>query len=361
MEFKKLSASLLAVAMLAGCASNSTTSTESASTTDTETSSRPMPADTGSKDLEKLRLQFVPSRPADEIITATSGLGDLLKEEMKKSGYNIGEVEITVSDSYEAAGEALSAGSVDVAWLPGGTYALYSEKDADVILTATRAGLSNDSDNPADWNGEANATQKNGPQVTYYKGLIYAGPSEYGKMLAEKVNKGEELTWDDLNGAKWGVRDVTSSAGYIYPTMWLMNHYDGKKIDDLANVTQVDYANGFMQAAAEQLDVIVCYADGRNDYEGKWKDTFGRTESIWNELNVIGVCENIYNDTVSVTMNNPDIYNKEFIKAFQDAMINIANTDEGKEIIKIYSHQGYEVASDDNYDSARKSLGVVQK
>ena len=123
----------------------------------------------------------------------------------------------------------MSAGTIDVGWLPGGTYALYSD-DVDVILTATRNGLSNDSENPADWNGDANATQKNGPQVTYYRSLIYATPSEYGKQLAEKVNNGETLTWDDLNKATWAVRKTSSSAGYIYPTMWLMKNYDGKKL-----------------------------------------------------------------------------------------------------------------------------------
>ncbi len=43
-----------------------------------------------------------------------------------------------------------------------------------MILTATRNGLSNDSTNPQDWNGEANKTLKDGPQVTFYRPLIYA-------------------------------------------------------------------------------------------------------------------------------------------------------------------------------------------
>ena len=34
------------------------------------------------------------------------------------------------------------------------------------------------------------------------------------KNLLRKVNAGEALTWEDLNKAKWAVRDVTSSAGY---------------------------------------------------------------------------------------------------------------------------------------------------
>lgn len=44
----------------------------------------------------------------------------------------------------------MAAGTVDLGWLPGGTYALFSD-DVDVILTATRAGLSNDSEDPTTW------------------------------------------------------------------------------------------------------------------------------------------------------------------------------------------------------------------
>ena len=220
---------------------------------------------------DKLTLEFVPSKDADVIIAGTANLPELVQAEMAKLGYDIDEVDITVGTNYDATGEAMSAGTIDLGWLPGGTYALYSD-DVDVILTATRNGLSNDSTNPADWNGVENATKKDGPQVTYYRSLIYATPSEYGKQLAAKVNAGEKLTWEDLDKASWGVQKTSSSAGYIYPTMWLMENYDGKKLSDLSNVIPIDsgYGTAFSYAAAESVDIIVCYADGRNDYEASW-------------------------------------------------------------------------------------------
>lgn len=387
MEIKKSLASLLAIAMLAGCSSGSAaTSTAEASSAASEdaaaaaataaaddgSQTKAAPAETGSKDIDKLTFQFVPSKDADVIITGTAGLDKLVIDEMASKGYNIGSVDISVGTSYEATGEALAAGTIDVGWLPGGTYALYSD-ECDVILTATRNGLSNDSTNPADWNGEANATKKDGPQVTYYRTLIYATPSEYGKKLAEKVNNGEALTWDDLNQANWGVMNVSSSAGYIYPSLWLMNNYDGKKITDLDHVQTLDsYGSAFQQAAAESLDIIVCYADGRNDYEAAWtlptdqqddtgKQGMGRSDSIWNELNVIGVGDKIYNDTVAVTMANPDIYNTEFITALQDSLIDIIGTEEGKNIFSVYSHTGYQKAVDSDYDIARAALKAVDE
>ena len=312
---KKLTALLLAIVLLLGCVS----------------------ALADNVKMDKLTLEFVPSKDADVIITGTKNLPDLLKAEMANQGYDIGEVEITVGTNYNATGEAMGAGSIDIGWLPAGTYVLYSD-ETDVILTSTRAGLSNDSENPADWNGDANKTTGDSSnQVGFYRALIYATPSAYGKELAAKVNAGETLTWDDLNKANWAVGNNSSSAG-IY---------------------------------VEQVDIIVCYADGRRDYEAAWmlplgetdptgKAGMGRTDTIWNELNVIGVTPGIYNDTVAVTKAKPEIYNPEFIAAIQDALINIINTEEGKAIFSVYSHEGYKKAVDSDYDATRKAQEVVK-
>ena len=383
---KKIIALLLVAVMAIGfcaCAAKTETpdepaTTETTTTEATETTETTEPAaeettteeTTENQHFDKLTLEFVPSKDADVIITGTKNLPELVKAEMSKLGYDIDEVDITVGTSYDATGEAMAAGSIDLGWLPGGTYALYSD-DVDVILTATRNGLSNDSTNPADWNGEANATKKDGPQVTYYRSLIYATPSAYGQELAAKVNAGEKLTWEDLDKATWAVQKTSSSAGYIYPSMWLMANYDGKKISDLSNVMPIDsgYGTAFSYAAAESVDIIVCYADGRNDYEASWtlptdqqdetgKQGMGRSDSIWNEMNVIGVTEGIYNDTVAISKES-QYYTPEIVAALQECFINILGTDEGKAIFDVYSHTGYAKATDADYDGARAALQAV--
>ena len=108
-----------------------------------------------------------------------------------------------------------------------------------------------------------------------------AGPSEKGKELADKVNSGEDITWDDLNSANWSVMSSSSPAGYIYPSLWLQDKY-GKGITDLSNAVQADsYASAFARLASGQVDVLVTYADARRDYEENWTTEFGRTDSIW--------------------------------------------------------------------------------
>ena len=88
------------------------------------------------------------------------------------------------------------------------------------------------------------------------------------------------------------------------------------------------------------------------------KQGMGRTESIWNELNVIGVTEGIYNDTVAISKAS-QYYTPEIVAALQDCFINIINTDEGKAIFDVYSHTGYAKATDADYDGARAALKAV--
>jgi phosphonate transport system substrate-binding protein len=67
---------------------------------------------------------------------------------------------------------------------------------------------------------------------------------------------------------------------------------------------------------------------------------------------VVGVTQPIYNDTVSVSKQS-DIMTDELKQAIQDAFINIAEIDAGKEVISIYSHEGYQKAELSDYDGER--------
>lgn len=311
----------------------------------------------GNESIEKLTVGFVPSRNPDEIITATEPLKGLLKDELAKLGFDVEEIDITVGTNFEAVGEALSAGTTDIGLIPGGTYVLYDD-GAEVILTATRAGLNNDSDNPVDWN-KNKPTAPTTTQATSYRAILVAGPSEKGKALAAKVNNGEKLTFEDLHDVTWNVMSSSSPAGYIYPTLWLHENFE-KTIPDLAKVVQADsYGSAFARLAAGQTDVLVTYADARRDYEESWQGEFGRSASIWEETDLLGVMPAIYNDTISVSKNSK-IMTEDLKKAVQQAFINIGNTDKGKEVIAIYSHEGYQAAKDSDYDNERKAQELVQ-
>lgn len=338
-----------AVALLTGCSSGDTKS---------DTASSKAGKESGDKKVEELNVMFVPSKNPDDIVTATEPLSGLVKEEMKKEGYDVEKVNITVGTNYEAVGEALSSGTADVGFgVPGGTYALYQD-GTDVILTATRAGLNKDSDKAKDWN-DGKPTEPTDKQVTSYRSLILAGPSEKGQELIKKVNSGEELTWDDLNSAKWGLASTTSSAGYIYPSLWLNDNVDKNISDIKASVQNDSYGSGFARLASGQIDVLPVYADARRDFADAWTKEYGK-DDIWQEVSVIGVTPPIYNDAVLVTKNG-DKMDDAMKEALQNALINMSKTDEGKKVIEVYTHEGYQKATNADYDSEIKAQELIKK
>jgi phosphonate transport system substrate-binding protein len=310
----------------------------------------------------ELTVYFVPSRDSAEILEATEPLKELLKTELNNQGYEFETVNIEVGSTYEAVGEALGAGTADVGLIPGGTYVLYAEDGIDVALTATRYALSVDSDDAAPWNTGNPTEDDMSAMATFYRGLIIAGPSAKGAELAAKVEAGEALTWEDMNSASWCVRSSSSSSGYIYPTIWLGDNFDGKTIADLENVTTTDgYGATFNALAAETCDLGTIYGDARMHNASKWDSSeeggFGREASIWDEVKVVGVTAPIYNDTVSVSTKTVDA---DLKAAIQTAFINVAKTEAGAEAVSIYSHKGYQVAEDADYDNERKAQDLIK-
>ena len=305
---------------------------------------------------DELVVYFVPSRNPEEIQSATAPLAEMLKNELSSLGFDFEKVRVEVGTSFEAVGEALASGTAQVGFIPGGTYVLYDD-GVDVALTATRFGLSHDSEYAADWNTAP--TENTDEKVTYYRSLVIAGPSKKGQELAAKVNNGEELTLEDIQSATWGVSsNTTSPAGYIYPSLWLKENF-GISITDLKNKVALDnYATSLSQLASGQIDVMVTYADARLDYAEQWNSNFGRTASIWDETNVIGVTDGVYNDTISVTKDSS--MTPELKEAIQQAFINIGNTEEGLEIISIYSHKGYEIGNNSDYDAEREAQQLIK-
>ena len=348
-----LLAATLTATMFAGCSSEpeaSTTSTSDSASTST-------PTEPTVTEIDSLTIGFVPSRDPEEIVTATEPLKALLQAELLKVGYDVKEVEITVGTSYEVVGQGLVAGTIDIGLIPGSTYVLYDD-GAEVILTATRDALSIDSDNAKDWN-DNKPTAPLDNQTVSYRSLIIAGPSEKGQALAAKVNAGEELTWDDVNAATWNVMSSTSPAGYVYPSIWLQENYE-KSIGDLSNAVKADsYGSAFARLAAGQTDIMLIYADARRDNEAKWTEEFGRTASIWDETNVIGVTPGIYNDTICVSKNS-DVMDDGLKVAITDSFINIGDTAEGKEVISIYNHNGYQIAKASDYDDERTAQEMIK-
>lgn len=133
-----------------------------------------------------------------------------------------------------------------------------------------------------------------------------------------------------------------------------------QKHTDLPHAVQSDsYGSAFARLASGQVDVLCTYADGRRDYEDEWTGEYAMTNSIWDDTAVIGVTPAIYNDTISVSKTSP-IMDDSFKAALSEAFINIGNTEQGKQVIAIYSHNGYMPAESSDYDSERAAQEMIR-
>ena len=332
----KTSALLLSLALcaglLAGCGTGETAEA---------------PSDTDVQQVDSLKIAFSPYADADLISESTEPLEELLKAKLLEKGYDVGEID-----------EALSAGSADLGFISGGNYVLFSD-DCDVLLTALRYAINKDSENPADWN-DGTIEENTEDMSTYYRCILLAGPSEKGQELLSKVNAGEELTWDDLNSATWAVLNPTSASGYIYPSLWLQEHY-GKGISDLDNVVECDsHTTSVARLAAGQVDVMVSYGHIRIKNAPIWESDFGGTAPMVEQTGVIGVTDGIYNDMIAYSKTSDTMADEAFRQAVGESFIELAQTEEGQEIFGVFSQVGYDWGSDSDYDGERAAQALLK-
>ncbi len=323
----------------------------------------PQPAQTGEPaegpmQVETLRIAFSPYADSDAILTAAEPLRQLLQARLREKGYEVKNIELSVGTSYTAVGEALSAGSADIGFLSGSTYVLYAE-DCDVLLTALRYAINKDSENPADWNDgtlEENTTDTS----TYYRCIILAGPSEKGRALAEKLQRGEELTWEDLDSATWSVLNPSSASGYIYPCLWLLDRY-GHGISELSHVVQADsHTTSVARLASGQVDVMVSFGHIRLKNAAMWESDFGGTAPMETQTAVIGVTQGIYNDMIAYSKDSPLMADEGFRTALGECFIELAQTEEGQAVFSVFSQIGYTWGSDGDYDGERAAQALLR-
>lgn len=326
------------------------------------------------KTIDTLTISFVPSKDADVILTAAEPLKELLKAKLAEKGFTVNNVEISVGTDYSASGEGMISGSIDIGFLPASTYVLYHPDGANLLVEALRYGIAGEdgkvidpSEGIAPWN--AGKTQNAEGMVTGYASLIYVNiASEKGADLYEKAQAGT-LTWEDVDSATWYVCSSTSSAGYVYPSLWLNNNFgEGvgstkKTVADLSNVIpDGSYANMMNALLTNQVDVTVGYADVRKDaastenFEAAYADEIaaGTYDNVWDIIKVIAVSDYIMNDTICVSDQSVDPkMTPEFVTALQEAFLELGQTEEGLACVQPYAHMGYQVGQDSDYDSTR--------
>lgn len=369
---KKLLTILIAVLMifgLAGCAGGNNGGGE-----------EQQPEEQGNVAVEELNIAFVPSKPADAILEAAEPLKEMLKNKLAEKGYDVGTVNIDVGTDFAVVGEGMESGSIDVGFLNSSTYILYDDV-VDLLLVALRNGVGDANgrvilpeEGITPWNEGITTDAKE--LASGYAGLVYVNiATEKGADLYQKTLDGT-LTWEDLDSARWNSSSTTSGSGYIYPSLWINQTFgegagnEKRTIASLSSVTtDVAYSTMMDNLLSGQTDVIVGYADIRKDaasttsFEAMYADEIaeGKYANVWDVIKVIGVSDFIMNDCISVAKEAVDPkMTPEFCKALQEAFMEIGSTEEGLATVQPYSHKGYKIGSDSEYDGTRAAAKLFQ-
>jgi len=266
---------------------------------------------------EVLEVQLIPSRDSAVLDAQRGPLEELLEAELDM------EVNVTVATDYNALIEAMASGQVHVGLLATASYVLaHDEGAADVILKSLRYDV--------DDNGILLVSQ---PLVDGYK-----------SQLVVHADSGIE-TLDDLVGKTIAISSFTSTSGFVWPANLLADN-------DIDPETDVTWVNAGGHDAA-----ILAVVNGQADAAFTFKDARTLVVGDYPNINELVIhlqdTESIPNDTISVIPNlDPDL-----IERIQEAFLAIAADDAKIAVMDaIYSHKGYAIATDDEYDIVRTYL-----
>lgn len=263
---------------------------------------------------KELTIGFVPSQNAETLEARAKPLADLLSKKLSIP------VKVTVTTDYNAVVQALKSKQLDLGFLPPTDYVIaHKQGAADVLLQAQRYGVIPE-------NGK-----NTNELVNYY----------YAIMLVKKDSNIKDVK--DLKGKKVAWQSPTSSAGYVWPAIYMKEHgIDAQK--DVTGIQVQGHDKAISALMNGDVDAAAVFLDARNIVAKEYPD-------IWDQTRILFKTEKIPNDTISV---RPDMSVK-WKKKISDAFVAIGKDPEGQKIIlNIYSHVGYIPSKDANFDIVRE-------
>lgn len=271
---------------------------------------------------EALEVQFVPTNNDGSMEARSQPLADFLSEKLGR------EVNVTLATDYTTIVQAMASGQVDLGIMPPAAYVQARDLgSAEAILTSVLGAYDDETGLPIE--GETTA-------------------SFQGEILVKADSDMEELT--DLVGKKIATLSPNSASGYIYPVAEMINAgIDVSK--DVTLTTVNDIPSEITAVLNGQQDAAFVFEGARNVFQGAFPDN-----DLMAELKVLYLTEGeIPNDAIAV---QPDM-DEELRQAIKDAFLSLAETEEGLEIMSLWSHQGYDEVDESVYDQIKEYTEIA--
>jgi len=151
-------------------------------------------------------------------------------------------------------------------------------------------------------------------------------------------------TLSDLKGKKIATLSPNSASGYIYPVAELKDAGIDPTTDCI--LTTVNDIPSEMTAVLNgQQDACFVFEGARNVFAGKFKEY-----DLFKDLRVLYLTKgDIPNDAIAV-QTNMDENLKEQVK---QVFLNMANDEDGRSAMALWSHKGYGEATESAYDTIK--------
>ncbi|WP_261130061.1 phosphate/phosphite/phosphonate ABC transporter substrate-binding protein [Bacillus sp. Marseille-Q3570] len=258
-------------------------------------------------EVKKLVMGFVPSQDSDEIADTVEPLADKLGEELGV------EVEGKVMTSYSALVEAMGSNQVQIGFLPAFGYVLANDKHGvEVILKSERFGS-----------------------------------GTYKAQYVVRADSGIE-SLEDMEGKTWAIPDLTSTSGFLFPAAQIMDEFGVEDVQSgfFSNTVEAGgHDNAIISVYEGDADVATTFDDARTTVEEDYPD-------VMDKLKVVGYTDEIPNDTISVTKELSD----EWQKKIKDTFLSFNEDEKMIEIMnEVYSWDAIIEAEDSEYDVVRST------
>lgn len=263
----------------------------------------------GEKKEEKpLIMGLVPIANSEKLIEDTAPLHKMLGEQIGRP------VEGFIATNYIGIVEALGTGTIDFALIPPFAYILANKKNgSEALLTSI-----NKHDEPG-----------------YYSVLLTKKDSEINKV-------------EDLKGKKIAFVDPSSTSGYIFPAVILMDH--GINIEQ--DITY-QFAGGHDKA----LQLLI---NGDVDAIGTYESVLTKFAKEFPEMkDKIKILEK--SDLIpGITLTVSSKINDETKQKIKDAFIKVTTSKEGQDLtLQLFGIKGFEEANVNNYKLIEDKLNKL--
>jgi len=266
-------------------------------------------------------MALAPSATTQELIASGEAIAKQISD---LTGYTI---KTTVPTSYGALVEAMGAGNAHIGWLPPFAYVVAHEKGyADVALSVLRFG--------SDHYGAQFIAHVDSGFTPYFDETTGQNTADAATALAQ------------FNDKKPCWTDPLSSSGYVIPLGFLAQNGVKTKpaafVQGHTTVVRAIYAKGICDFGATFIDARTSSA-----LQKELPDVMQKVVVIWRTDPIIP------NDNVSYASNLPEEYRQKIT----DALLKIAETEEGKKALQdVYQIEGLKVVDDTFYDEFRVYL-----